>query len=847
MIRPGTWSLLVVLTLIQAGVLTAQETPPTRRPDSPPRSGRILGTVVDAETEAPLVGATVTLEPHPMGLFPGGEGSSILERARIADTGADGRYMFEEVPLGAYRLRVTRVGYRSTGLRIDYRTPTTTTLSVALLVDPVELEPVEVEAAATSTALAPARGAVVEGRRLLLEEARQDRYPSSDLHILGGGDLLEAVTVGESDILQALHRLPGVLGEDDWSAEPWTRGSRWDETRIYFDGLPLFDPVHLGGPLTGLAPDAVGLVSFNPGVRPADAGDGSAGVLEMSSRPAFGPEHLSLTAELSLLSGRVSARRPLGPASGISLSGRRTYLDWATDEPVDPTAHDLPYSFQDLSGRWDQRLSQSLSLEVSGLWSRDRVRGDIPHTIKGTRGHWGNRAFRWTVEGRFWDLRTRYTEGESTYDVRLTPVPFDPDRANLRDATVVPATRNRIHTRVEEVTVEPLRTDGRPSPWRLGARWQRSGTGYDGPVATAFPEAVGDGRLTYSLSTVRRVLWGRRRWTTDGAIDVAAGLRLESEKSDLPGAESTVRLAPRLATAWSPDPETRFSLAAGRHYQQHQALGLSGFDIGFRITPTHLWIRSAGEIPSIRSDIYTVGGERWLRPGMLLTGTAYLRLSEGHVVADPREHLVRATPAVEPGNVLGPGWTSARGRAAGLDLSLRRLAGRWTGSLSYSLTRARLSAEGMDFPAPGDRTRALDATVRIRALDWLHVGAAFTGASGAPFTRFFAFRCPGVPGCPEEQEPDRPPVLGIAGPALQGRAPAYASLDLMGEWRADVFGVELGGFLQIRNVLQRANDNVYVGSHLECGSDATLPGCTVVDEFENGLPLLPLLGFWLRL
>ena len=85
-------------------------------------------------------------------------------------------------------------------------------------------------------------------------------------------DVVEAATLGETDLLRALHRLPGVSAEDDWSAEPWTRGSRWDETRVYFDGMPVYDPFHGGGSFTSVSPDGIGTLTFHPGVRPVDVG-----------------------------------------------------------------------------------------------------------------------------------------------------------------------------------------------------------------------------------------------------------------------------------------------------------------------------------------------------------------------------------------------------------------------------------------------------------------------------------------------------------------------------------------------------------------------------------------------
>ena len=68
-------------------------------------------------------------------------------------------------------------------------------------------------------------------------------------------------------------------------------------------------------------------------------------------------------------------------------------------------------------------------------------------------------------------------------------------------------------------------------------------------------------------------------------------------------------------------------------------------------------------------------------------------------------------------------------RAVGVEVSLRRLAGRVTGSASYSYGDSRMDAAGMEFAASADRRHVIDATVMVRARDNLLLGAAFTGAS----------------------------------------------------------------------------------------------------------------------
>ena len=182
--------------------------------------------------------------------------------------------------------------------------------------------------------------------------------------------------------------------------------------------------------------------------------------------------------------------------------------------------------------------------------------------------------------------------------------------------------------------------------------------------------------------------------------------------------------------------------------------------------------------------------------------------------------------------------------AYGIELGTRKLSGRWTGSASYSLSRARITAARQSFPAPGERTHALDATFNYRLTDRMQLGAAFTATSGAPFTRFYAFRCPAVY-CPPPEE-GAPEVIGFNESAGAERGPAFASLDIHLQREGELFGHRSGFFVQLRNALNRDNQSAYVGSVLTCG-DVWGEDCSLEDHFEDGFPFMPLVGFWIRL
>jgi hypothetical protein len=176
------------------------------------------------------------------------------------------------VPPGRWTVRVRRLGFRPADVEVTLGTAGAPQVSLGLATVSVRLAPVTVDAAAPATFArrAPDRRAVRDARRLALA-ARRVRLLATDARELTWADVADGVTLGETDLLRALQRLPGVSTPHDLSAVLWTRGARWDQTRVTWDGLPLWNPVHAGGLLSAVDADAVGEATLAPRRAPRGA------------------------------------------------------------------------------------------------------------------------------------------------------------------------------------------------------------------------------------------------------------------------------------------------------------------------------------------------------------------------------------------------------------------------------------------------------------------------------------------------------------------------------------------------------------------------------------------------
>jgi hypothetical protein len=409
------WALVLgaALWLVAAPAAQAQQ--------ADPAAGTVSGTILDAATGEPLADALVVLEPAPGGLVPTGDRRWATHLSMR--TNERGAYGFAGLSPGEYRLTVRLLGFRPASIDVDLRRAPSLQLSVGLALEPIRLER-EIVSAPATPAFASARRA--GDARLDVVHYRQDRFLESDARVVTEDDLAEAVTLGEADLFRALHRLPGVTTRDDFTSALWTRGAPWSHTRVYYDGLPLFNPVHAAGVLSGVNPDALGGAFFHPGVRSAALGEGAAAVLDLTSRRWTGPR-FGGAAGLSVASARLALGGPLaGGAGGWTFAARRSHIDLLSQIVAD-SAGRIPYAFLDLAGRVDAPLPGGARLEASTLWERDDVWGTVPDLLSNNRGRWGNVLGQVTVSMTHGSVHGRHSVGVSRFGASVQTALFVAD------------------------------------------------------------------------------------------------------------------------------------------------------------------------------------------------------------------------------------------------------------------------------------------------------------------------------------------------------------------------------------------------------------------------------------
>lgn len=163
----------------------------------------VQGTVVDHETGDSIFGATVSLGTGPSGVR--GRGT------RVTDEG--GRFSFQDVPAGTYRLYVTSPGYRDMTDTLRVSADADMDLILPLSTEPIELEPIIVTARRSPTRMRGYERRRRSGSGFLVtrEEIRErnPRFITELLHRMPGGMVVSTPPHGYTLLLRGQCR-PGI-------------------------------------------------------------------------------------------------------------------------------------------------------------------------------------------------------------------------------------------------------------------------------------------------------------------------------------------------------------------------------------------------------------------------------------------------------------------------------------------------------------------------------------------------------------------------------------------------------------------------------------------------------------
>jgi len=682
------------------------------------------------------------------------------------------------------------------------------------------------------------------------ERIRFETEAGTTTRVLTGDEIKTLPGLGEADVLRAVEVLPGVISTSDFSSAFNVRGGSSDQNLILLDGFPIFNPFHLGGLFSVFNSDVIARAELLSGGFGAEYGGRVSSVLTVETEAgdtAFGGDVgvSVLATRLALHSALPGAvPRALGGERGTwFISGRRSYFD-ALLRPVT----DFPYHLTDLqagavmetAGGGRLQLTGYLGEDVLDLSGFDPPGEDDEGSVLRVRWNWGNdvAGVRWTqpLAGR-WVAETRLGFSRYAESVRF------PDFSDTRFGSRIEELALRSHLTREVSGALTLQAGGEVSRMRARNHADAGGTRFFGRADEGW---FGAG-------------YGQVRWQPSPAWIVEPGLRVDVVRGNAGACASgaaapspdplvvprrpnrtCVLLSPRAAVKrfLGANRDAAVKLAAGRYVQLLHSLRDENLPVS-----NDTWVLADESVPPVVSDQVQLGIEKYWGERWYASAEAYYRSYRGvtdfNVADDPND----------PGDDLLVG----EGDSYGLDLMVRRTAGRVTGWATVSLLRAERSfpdplAAGIDgvpqevtFPPVFDRRVDVDLVLQYRLPGELEAGARWNYGSGTPFTRPAAqvvgfetdianggYRLPR----PLGDDPDVP-LYVVLSDRNQQRYPAYHRLDLTLRRPYRRAWGTFTPYLQVLNVYNQRNVLFYFYNF-----DESPPRRSGISMF----PLLPSIG-----
>lgn len=307
------------------------------------QTGTIKGTVIDQQSEIPLIGAAVELLN--------------VDAATGTVTDIDGYFTLKNIPLGRNVIRVSYLGYESITLpNIEVGSGKDVQLSISLQESVNQMQEVVVTAE-TIKDQAQNEMATVSARQFSVEEV--NRYSG-----------------GRSDVARLASNFAGVSAPDDSRNDIVIRGNSPTGVLWRLEGIPIPNPNHFstfgttGSPVSALNPNLLRNSDFLTSAFPAEYGNANAGVFDLGFRNG-NKDNTEYTFQVGAFSGlEAMVEGPVGKKGGsYVVAGRYSFIGLIGSAGGTTATPD----YQDLSFKLDLGNTNAGRFTLFGIGGRSDI------------------------------------------------------------------------------------------------------------------------------------------------------------------------------------------------------------------------------------------------------------------------------------------------------------------------------------------------------------------------------------------------------------------------------------------------------------------------------------------
>ncbi|MTB52862.1 TonB-dependent receptor [Lewinella sp. W8] len=348
----------------------------------------VKGYLLDAQSEMPLIGATVEL--------------ITVDPLRGATTDVDGYFTLPNVPPGRHTLRISYLGYEGQSLpNVLVTRGKDVILNLSLRESVAELAAVTVTAK-TDPARSINEMSTISSRTFTAEQV--NRFAG-----------------GRADVSRLAGNLAGVATSDDSRNDIVIRGNSPAGLLWQLEGIPIPNPNHFstlgttGGPVSALNPNMLANSDFATSAFAAEYGNALSGVFDLSLRRG-NRDRYEFMAQLGTFSGlEAMAEGPLNNKGGsFVVAFRNSFVGFAESIGI-PIGTNATPDYRDLTFNVDFGNSKAGRFSLFGIGGTSNI--DFLGTETDSTDLFANPGRNSYADSRFGVLGLRHNliTGENTY------------------------------------------------------------------------------------------------------------------------------------------------------------------------------------------------------------------------------------------------------------------------------------------------------------------------------------------------------------------------------------------------------------------------------------------------
>ena len=543
------------------------------------------------------------------------------------------------------------------------------------------------------------------------------------------------VLFGEKDIMKTLQLTPGVKGAGEGNAGFFVRGGGADQNLILLDEAPVYNASHLLGFFSVFNSDAIKDVALYKSGIPAEYGGRASSVMDVKMRDG-NKKQFEASGGIGLISSRLTVEGPIVKDKGsFIISGRRSYVDIFLKLSKDEQIQNTSLFFYDLNMKANYKLGEKDRIFLSGYFGRDNFGFGDDFGF-----NWGNATgtLRWNHiinQKLFSNTSLVYSNFDYAFNIGAEG---EDDSFGVQSSIQDWNVKQDFTYYANQNNTLKFGLNGIHHTFKPGAL-----TGGN----ESFNELVLDSRYaiemgayiqnTHKVGNRLNLMYGLRY---SGFNLIGDGNRYDfAENGTATTTEfdkwETIKyhngLEPRLSASYLLTEKNSIKMSYNRNIQYlHQVSNSTSS------SPTDIWVPSSNNVNPQIADQIAAGYYHNLKDNMYaLSGEIYYKFLQNQIDYKNGANSF-LNDEVEGEFVYG------KGRAYGLEIQLRKTKGRFTGWISYTLSRSLRTFDqidgGKEFSARQDRIHdiAVVAMFKINkslaaSATWIYyTGDAVTFPSG---------------------------------------------------------------------------------------------------------------------